>query len=208
MMIKVTLLGDSIRAIGYGKVVPQLLGDGFEVFQPSENCRYAKHTLRGLFDWGQQMKGTHIVHWNNGLWDLCHLFGDGPFSGEEEYLSTMLRIAGILTKRYDKVIFATTTPVRSENVYNNNSDIEHYNQILVPKLREMGVMINDLHAAVAADVYRYIGEDTIHLTEDGIRLCAHQVADIIKEAAKTLAVATEDENTEPSIADASLGLPI
>lgn len=35
--MKITLLGDSIRLIGYGTVVPQLLGEEFEVFQPSDN---------------------------------------------------------------------------------------------------------------------------------------------------------------------------
>ena len=38
---KVTLLGDSIRLIGYGTRVPELLGDDFEVYQPEENCRYS-----------------------------------------------------------------------------------------------------------------------------------------------------------------------
>ena len=46
-MIKVTLLGDSIRMIGYGLEVPALLGEDFEVFQPDDNCRFAKYTLRG-----------------------------------------------------------------------------------------------------------------------------------------------------------------
>lgn len=50
-MIRVTLLGDSIRMIGYGLKVPVLLRDDFEVFQPKDNCRFAKYTLRGLFDW-------------------------------------------------------------------------------------------------------------------------------------------------------------
>jgi hypothetical protein len=33
MKRKVALLGDSIRQIGYGPIVPQLLGDDTEVFQ-------------------------------------------------------------------------------------------------------------------------------------------------------------------------------
>ena len=40
-MKKVTLLGDSIRYIGYGLKVPELLKDEFEVYQPNENCRFA-----------------------------------------------------------------------------------------------------------------------------------------------------------------------
>ena len=207
-MVKVTLLGDSIRAMGYGKIVPKLLGSDFEVFQPSDNCRFAKYTLRGLFDWSKQMEGTNIVHWNNGLWDICNLFGDGPFSSEEEYITNILRIADILTKKYDKVIFATTTPTRPENPYDKNSVIERYNQIIVPKLCEKGVIINDLHSIVATDVYRYISEDTIHLSNDGIKLCAEQVAKIIKETANSLTSVSEDINTNPKFKNNSLGLPI
>lgn len=51
------------------------------------------------------------VHWNNGLWGVCDLFGDGPFSSEDEYITNMLRIADLLLSKHEKVIFATTTPV-------------------------------------------------------------------------------------------------
>ena len=207
-MIKVTLLGDSIRAIGYGKMVPELLGSDFEVFQPEENCRFAKYTLRGIFDWKEQMEGTNIVHWNNGLWDICNLFGDGAFSSEEEYISNILRIADILLNKYDKVIFATTTPVRPENQYDSNKLIERYNQIIVPKLREKGVIINDLHSLVSTDVYRYISQDTIHLTDEGIELCAEQVAMIIKNTANTLPFVSENKNTDYKSDNKSLGLPV
>ena len=207
-MIKVTLLGDSIRAIGYGKMVPELLGSDFEVFQPEENCRFAKYTLRGIFDWKEQMEGTNIVHWNNGLWDICNLFGDGAFSSEVEYISNILRIADILLNKYDKVIFATTTPVRPENQYDSNKLIERYNQIIVPKLREKGVIINDLHSLVSTDVYRYISQDTIHLTDEGIKLCAEQVAMIIKNTANTLPFVSENKNTDYKSDNKSLGLPV
>ena len=157
-MIKVTLLGDSIRMIGYGRVVPTLLGENFDVFQPNENCRFAKYTLRGLFDWEKGMSGTKIVHWNNGLWDTCNLFGDGLFTSESEYIENMLRIADILIAKYDKVIFATTTPVTIQNQYNKNSDIEKY-------IRK---------------------DDNIHLSDEGIKVCAEQVADIVRKVSQTL----------------------
>lgn len=186
-MLKVTLLGDSIRLIGYGLEVPGILGDEFEVYQPDENCRFAKYTLRGLFDWEADMSGSRIVHWNNGLWDICNLFGDGLFTNEAEYVENMLRIADILIKRYEKVIFATTTPVGRENKYNSNSDIEKYNGLLVPLLKEKGILINDLYGLVSKDTDKYIRkDDNIHLTDEGIRLCTLQVAESIKTAARML----------------------
>ncbi len=185
--MKVTLLGDSIRMIGYGKLVPELLGDGYEVYQPEDNCRFAKYTLRGLFEWEKAMVGSRIVHWNNGLWDICNLFGDGPFSTETEYITNILRVADILLSRHEKVIFATTTPVTERNMYDKNPVIERYNKIIVPLLEEKGVIINDLHSTVAKDINRYIRQDdNIHLTDAGAEICAKQVTDIIKKVAATL----------------------
>ncbi len=186
-MIKVTLLGDSIRMIGYGLEVPALLGEDFEVFQPDDNCRFAKYTLRGLFDWDNDMAGTQIVHWNNGLWDICNLFGDGLFTSKGEYVENMLRIADILLSKYDKVIFATTTPVTEQNKHNKNADIEKYNDLIVPLLEEKGVIINDLYKLVSSDIDQYIRkDDNIHLTDEGIAVCAKQVADTIKAVSQLL----------------------
>ena len=186
-MMKVTLLGDSIRLIGYGKLVPELLGDEYEVYQPNDNGRFAKYTLRGLFDWSAGMSGSRIVHWNNGLWDICNLFGDGPFTTEDEYITNMLRIADILLSRYEKVIFATTTPVTERNMYNKNSVIERYNKIIVPLLEQKGIIINDLHSTIVKDIDRYIRQDdNIHLTDEGAEICAKQTSDIIKKVAEIL----------------------
>ena len=182
-MIKVALLGDSIRLVGYGTVVPKLLGEEYEVFQPAENCRFAKYTLRGLFDWQDELKGCDIVHWNNGLWDTSvNLFDDGkPFTAEEEYVENMLRVAVELKKLAPRVIFATTTPVRPDYEYNDNAIIDRYNAVLVPKLQELGIEINDLNSLVKPRVYEYIrDDDKIHLSEKGIDACAKQVAAFIK----------------------------
>jgi lysophospholipase L1-like esterase len=189
--MKVTLLGDSIRfgageRQGYGNRTAELLGEGFEVFQPGENCRFAKHTLRMLFDYEQAMKGSRIVHFNVGHWDLCDLFGEGTFSTEEEYRDNVLRIARILKSRHDAVIFATTTPVRPENKHNKNSTIARFNEIAVEALSAEGVIINDLNALLVGDIERYICSDLIHLTNEGVEVCARAVADTVKKVAKEL----------------------
>ena len=186
-MTKVTLLGDSIRASGYGNVVPELLGEEYEVYQPNVNGRNAKYTLRCLFDYASQMAGSRIVHWNNGHWDLCELFGDGPFTPVDEYVNLMVRIAKILKTRAKKVIFATTTPVTPENPYNKMEVIMEFNAKVSAALEKEGVIINDLFTTINADVRKYIdGNDNIHLTKEGIKLAADQVANVIREAAKDL----------------------
>lgn len=182
-MKKVVLLGDSIRMIGYGPKVPAMLGEGYRVFQPEDNCRFVKYTLRGLFDWRDEMAGADIIHWNNGLWDTATgLFDDGkPFTDEEEYVSNMLRVAAELKKMAPRVIFATTTPVRPDYEKNDNDVIRRYNAAIVPRLQEMRLEINDLHTLVEAHLSDYILEtDKIHLSEEGAQACARQVVAAIK----------------------------
>lgn len=184
--MKISLIGDSIRMQYEGRV-KELLGDNYEFFSPDENCRFSKYTLRGMFDWAEGMKGSRIVHWNNGLWDISDLFHDGKlFTPIEEYIDNMLRIADILLDRCDKVIFATITPVTLRNPYNKNSDIERYNVTLVSELKKKGIIINDLYSAVASDIDKYVSDDNIHLSEEGIELCAGMVADTILSASEGL----------------------
>lgn len=180
-MKKVALIGDSIRQIGYGTKVPQLLGGEFEVVQPTDNCRFCKYTLRGVsLEWKKIIENCDVIHWNNGLWDFNDL-GDGVFTSPEEYIETMVRIAKILKANARTVIFATTTPVRPENPHHSNERIKEYNDLIVPILKDMGIVINDLYSTVSKDIDSYIlKEDLIHLTEKGTDVCSKQVADIIK----------------------------
>ena len=186
--MKVTLLGDSIRMIGYGMRVPQMLGSEFEVFQPQENCRFAKYTMRGVMhDWKEFMKGSQIIHWNNGLWDVCDLVGDGPFTSYEQYEADMLRILKVLKTYTDKIIFATTTPVRPTHERCANPTIEEYNRKIVPVLAAQGVVINDLHALVYPKLNEYISEnDSIHLTEAGTQACSQKVVEAILAAKREI----------------------
>ena len=205
-MKKVVLIGDSIRRIGYGAPVAERLSDEFEVWQPAENCRFAQHTLRGLWDWREGIKGADIIHWNNGLWDVCNLFGDGPFTPVDEYVETMLRLAKLFKERASTVIFATTTPVRLENKSNKNEVISAYNEALVPKLREMGVIINDLYTPLSKDVYKFICNDTIHLSEEGIALATEMVVDVIRKEAEKLT--DNDDKKAVAEEETSVGAPV
>ena len=184
--MKVTLLGDSIRLIGYGKRVPELLGKEWEVYQPEENGRFSKHTLRGLFDWRDEMAGSDVVHWNNGLWDTCHIFGDNlPFTPIGEYVDNVKRIAELLLRITPNVIFATTTPVIPGQAYNDNDRIREYNAAALEVLSGTGVVINDLHAAVSQHLYEYIkSDDKIHLNDVGVQNVSEIVANIIRETYK------------------------
>ena len=140
-MTKVVLLGDSIRQIGYGKKVPAMLGDGYEVWQPTENCRFAQYTLRGMWDWKEHLDGADIVHWNNGLWDVCDLFGDGPFTDKETYVATMVRVAKILQTKAKKIIL--------DNVHNGEVMLLH------PTSATNAAILSDVIREVKSQGYRF-----------------------------------------------------
>jgi len=181
-MKKITLLGDSIRLIGYGKkVADSLENDGYKVFQPDENCRFAKYTLRMLYDYKNEIAGSDVIHWNNGLWDVCNLFGDGTFSSLADYKKTIIRELKILKEITPNIIFATTTPVRDDNPNNNNDIIKKFNAEIVPVLKTEGCYINDLYNLLYEKRNLYIrDDDKIHLTASGIEVCHQAVYGCIK----------------------------
>ena len=182
-MIKITLLGDSIR-MGYGQLVPGMLGDNYTVFQPADNCKFAKFTLRSILDWNVNIEGSDIIHWNNGIWDISTCVDDAPLTDIEDYVNTMTRIAVQLKKRAKKVIFATTTPVRDPvgSGFESNARIIEYNRFVVPELQKLGIMINDLHSVVYPNIDKYVCEDNLHMNSSGYEALAKQVVKAIKEA--------------------------
>ncbi len=180
-MTKVTLLGDSIRMF-YGKRVVELLGNNYDVFQPEENCRFSKYTLRGLYQWKEGIDGSDIIHWNNGLWDCTYCVDGVVFSSLDEYITNMLRIGKILKQRAKEVIFATTTPVIDTSDYNKNGTIIEYNNAIVPELKAIGIKINDLHSIIYPQYEKYISNDLVHPNEAGVAVLADKVVTAIKEA--------------------------
>ena len=180
-MKKVVLLGDSIRLIGYGLKVGEMLGADYTVWQPEDNCRFTKYTLLGCEEWAEGIKDADVIHWNNGLWDVCNRFGDGAFSSKEEYVTNLTRIAKILMRTTKNLIFATTTPVHEGQATIKNEVIDEYNAAAIAALTEIGVTINDLNAFVRPNLFDYVREDDkMHLTETGIDACAKEIADLIK----------------------------
>ena len=180
-MKKLVLLGDSIRLIGYGTRLAEIMSDEYEVWQPEDNCRWADYTYRMLSDKEKEIAGADLVHWNNGHWDICDLFGDGSFTSVENYVKAMTRVAKRLLSVSKRVVFSTTTPVTDKLNYENNERIKQYNAAVVPALRELGVIVNDLYSFVQPHIDTYIKtEDNIHLTEEGSAACAEQIAAFLR----------------------------
>ena len=178
-MKKIILLGDSIR-LSYGNRVRELLGSDYTVWQPEDNCRFAAYTLRMLFDYKAQLEGADIIHFNCGLWDMCDLFGDGPFTPLEIYVEQMVRIAKILKTYAPVVIFATTTPPSPKMWGHDLNRVRAYNAAAMAALEPLGVLFDDLFTPVAEDIDRMISEDYLHASPYGVEILANRVADCIK----------------------------
>ena len=183
-MKKLVLLGDSIRLAGYGKRLAELCSDEYEVWQPDDNCRWADCTYRMLFDYRDNIADADVIHWNNGHWDLCDLFGEGSFTSVENYIKAMTRIAEKLLAITPNVIFSTTTPVTPLFTHQNNKMIKEYNAAIVPVLREMGIAINDLYSFVEPHIDEYFLDDNLHLNELGAEACAEEIHAFIVEKFK------------------------
>ncbi len=189
-MKQVLLLGDSIRMF-YQKKVAEKLGDEYNVFGPSENCRFAAYTHNTLRHWLPTFPNPDIIHWNNGLWDAGH------FYGEEEcgtsipvYLEYLERIAKILKSTGATVIFATTTPchpkreMQTEGMQSThkNTEIEQYNKAAIELMQKLGIEVNDLYPLINADTDTLICDDLIHPSQKGIEVLSDAVAEKIKSA--------------------------
>lgn len=183
-MKKVVLLGDSIRLNGYGYRVPALLGPDYSVWQPDDNCRFVKYTLRMLYDYREQLQDADVIHWNCGCWDVCDILGDGKiFTSLNEYVENVVRVSALLQKITPAVIFATTVPARPECPGHDAERTKLYNDTVSAALREQGVLINDMFTPLVGDRYRYICDDLLHLSDEGAALCAELTADIIRQVA-------------------------
>jgi len=182
-MKKVMLIGDSIRLSYQGRVA-SLLENSASVSGPAENCRFSAYTLFNLESW---LPGNDydIIHWNNGSWDTCYLSDGRTHTPLPVYLEYQQRIASTLRRKTKRLIFASTTPVWPEQFASGavhprkNKDITEYNRAAIALLAPLGVEINDLNSVISEDIKRYISEDMVHLSKEGVDLCAGSVVETI-----------------------------
>ena len=198
-MKKIILLGDSIR-MGYDKYVKEALADTAEVYYPAENCRFAQYMLRFLHAWKETNnwpEDADLVHWNAGLWDVSETYGDPPISSLAHYTDMIARIDKRIRLLFPKakVVFATTVPILEDGAAGDNTGVQGtinysnewvktYNAAAVKLMEELEVPVNDLYALCMEDDRRYKCEDLLHLSEEGSRRCAAQVADYVRKYAE------------------------
>ena len=187
MKKRVLLIGDSIKFF-YREEVEKNLGADYEVFAPSENCRFSTYGLNSMRFWLQEFPDADIIHWNFGLWDTAILYKeDGCFTSIEMYVATMKKILRELQKTGAFIIFATTTPVHEDKKNlegpippaHRNEDIIRYNSAILKEFEKEDIYINDLHSLMYAEKEKYLLSDMIHPNPDGIKVLGRAVADSV-----------------------------
>ena len=194
-MKKILLLGDSIR-MGYQQYVKEELEGEYEVLYPGDNGRFAAYTLWQV---NQELKWNpdiELVHFNNGYWDMNI---EAPMTEAihpvEEYVSFLRRIVGLCRQCGAKVVFATTVPILEAGAAGDNTGVQgtinysnewvkEYNAAAVALMEELEVPVNDLYALCREDDRCYKCEDLLHLSEEGSRRCAAQVAEFVRKYTK------------------------
>lgn len=194
-MKKVLLLGDSIR-MGYQGEVKKLLEGEYEVMFPEDNGRFAAYTLWQVNQAFKHHPDIALVHFNNGYWDMNV---ESPMTEAihpvAEYQSFLRRIVALCHACGAKVVFATTVPIMEAGAADDNTGtagrinysnewVKTYNAAALEVMGEMGVVVNDLYALCMEDDRRYKCEDLLHLSAEGNRRCAAQVADYIRTYAE------------------------
>ena len=110
----------------------------------------------------------------------------------EEYKSFLRRIVALCRQQGAQVVFATTVPILEAGAAGDNTGVEgtinysnewvkEYNAAAVELMEELAVPVNDLYALCMEDDRRYKCDDLLHLTAEGSRRCAEQVADYVRK---------------------------
>ena len=196
-MKKVVLIGDSVR-MGYEKYVKESLREKVEIFSPKDNCKFAQNILRYLCEWVQEWKvgeEIELVHWNAGLWDVLHLYGQDTLSTIDYYEEALKRIVEQMRLFFPnaKLVFATSTAVVEKGYTKDfcrfNADIEKFNDVAVHALQPIGVGINDLYEITKNIPQKYRSDMTHFNTKEGSKLLGDSV---IKAICKNLNISASE----------------
>jgi len=190
-MKTIVLIGDSIR-MGYQEAVRTKLADWADVWGPEQNGGTSKNVLTHLDEWALT-RHPDVLHINCGLHDLRKEFGQDsaavPLSRYSENVRTILTRVTIETEA--TVIWALTTPVNQEWHHKNKgfdrweTDVVAYNAVAVDIARELGIVVNDLFAAVtSAGRDDHLLPDGVHFKPEGYALIGRNVADCIRGVTK------------------------
>ena len=183
----VVLIGDSIR-LGYTSTVAQELAGLANVVGPTANGGDSSNVLSHIESWAIRLQ-PEVVHFNCGIHDIKKSKQAGTFqTPPDKYEANLRKIVERLRKETKaKIIFALTTPLvddraakmRLERDYELlNASTEQYNEIARRVMKELGVPVNDLRAALGDrdEQLKLIVDDGVHFKSEGSKKLGQAVA--------------------------------
>ncbi len=186
-MKQITLIGDSIR-MGYQSFVQAEMGDGAAVWGPEQNGGTSENVLAHLDTWVIS-RPADVVHINCGLHDLKKEFGQDAAAVPLDRYTDNVRVllARVKEETGARVVWAQTTPVNEEWHHRNKpfdrfeADVLEYNAVAASICAELGIVVNDLYACIAAaERDSLLLPDGVHFKPEGYQLLGRTVADCIR----------------------------
>jgi lysophospholipase L1-like esterase len=182
---RILLIGDSIR-MRYAPLVAKAFENVAKVIIIKENCEDSAKIRANVQKWlhkagpGQ----LRVVHLNSGLHDIKRAYGSErrqqplpAYIDNLRWIVTTLRAGSSA-----RLVWATTTPVIFERHHTRKGfdrfeeDIDEYNKAALCLMEELQIPVDDLYGAIMRHgKEKAVGEDGVHMTEEGNRVLAATV---------------------------------
>ena len=190
---RVLLIGDSI-SIGYTIPVRKLLKGKVNLHRIPTN---GGPTIKGLeqIDAWIGKKKWDVIHFNWGLHDLKYMGpnGENLFPKEKggevqvallEYQKNLERLVSRLNKTGAKLIWRNTTPIPPGSRGRYVGDSIRYNSAASRVMIRHGIPTHDLFTMSRERMKEIMRPANVHYTEEGSKVLAESVAEVILEALK------------------------
>lgn len=194
----VLLIGDSI-SIGYTRQVRELLKGKANVYRPvrgkgPENCGDTLIGLERIDAWIGDRKWD-VIHFNWGLWDLCHRNPlvknqgnrdkvNGKLSVSlDDYEKNLEKLVTRLKSTGATLIWASTTIVPEGEDGRFVGDDEKYNAVAAKVMERNAIVTDDLFALTKSFAGKFSkAPGDVHYTPEGSEALAAQVSASIAKA--------------------------
>jgi hypothetical protein len=183
---RVLLIGDSI-SIGYTPAVRELLKGKANVLRIPTNGSSTNEGVAKIDEWLGAGPWA-VIHFNWGLHDLKHwkdgkLDAAGPqVSTLEVYEKNLRQLVQRMKQTKAKLIWGSTTPVPEGSAGRAPGEEKKYNAVAAKVMKDEGVAINDLAAAVGPKLSELQRPANVHFAPAGDRVLGERVAGAIEKA--------------------------
>jgi len=179
---RVLLIGDSI-SIGYTAPVRELLKGKANVHRIPQNGGPTKLGVQKIVAWLGTGKWD-VIHFNWGIHDLKYL-PDGQRQVEPaDYEKNLRALVAKMKATGAKLIWATITPIPSGELVppRRFGEVAEYNAIALRVMKENGVAIDDLNAAITPQISTLQNPKDVHFKTEGSAFLAREVAKSLEVA--------------------------